>query len=179
MAQSDFWAIDVHTFWPDSDQPPSTRTALVDSEARSEPAPGSLNIWHHTIWPSRVGRTKRSCCSAVPWAMIVGSAHAPTARFGRRTRALAAVLGALDGGAEGEGGRRCRRQGGLGADGGHGRVPRGSAGLLDRHQHVGDLVLHGLELPDGPPELLPDLGVGGSGVEAPAGEPGGLSRLQR
>ena len=89
MAQSDFWAIDVHTFWPDSDQPPSTRTALVDSEARSEPAPGSLNIWHHEIWPRRVGPTKRSCCSAVPWAMIVGSAHAPTARFGRRTRARA------------------------------------------------------------------------------------------
>ena len=39
-------AYDVHTFWPDSSQPSSTRTARVDSDARSEPASGSLNSWH-------------------------------------------------------------------------------------------------------------------------------------
>ena len=40
-------AADVHTFCPVSFQPPSARTAFVRSEARSDPAPGSLNSWHH------------------------------------------------------------------------------------------------------------------------------------
>ena len=87
IAQSARWASDVHTFWPESSQPPSVRDALVESDARSEPAPGSLNIWHHVMSPSSVGRTQRSCCSTVPWAMIVGAAHAPTARLGRQMRA--------------------------------------------------------------------------------------------
>ena len=39
-------AADVHTFCPVSFQPPSARTAFVRSDARSEPAPGSLNSWH-------------------------------------------------------------------------------------------------------------------------------------
>ena len=46
---------DVHTFWPVSSQPPSARTALVRSDARSEPAPGSLNSWHQMISPRSVG----------------------------------------------------------------------------------------------------------------------------
>ena len=56
-------AIDVHTFWPLSTQPPSTRVARVESAARSEPAPGSLNSWHQLISPRSVGGIQRSCCS--------------------------------------------------------------------------------------------------------------------
>ena len=51
--------------------------------ARSDPAPGSLNSWHHHIRPRSVGPTHRSCCSGEPWAMRVGSAQAPTPMWGR------------------------------------------------------------------------------------------------
>ncbi len=60
MAQSAFLASDVQTFWPVRIQPPSARSALVRSEARSEPASGSLNSWHHEISPRSVGPAKRS-----------------------------------------------------------------------------------------------------------------------
>ena len=83
IPQSALRAIEVHTFWPFRTKPPSTRVARVDRAARSLPAPGSLKSWHQPIRPSRVGPTKRSCCSSVPWAMIVGRAHAPTAMDGR------------------------------------------------------------------------------------------------
>ena len=82
-------AIDVHTFCPLRTQPPSTHVARVERAARSLPAPGSLKSWHHTSSPRSVGPTQRSCCSAVPWAMMVGSAQAPTARWGRCTAAAA------------------------------------------------------------------------------------------
>ena len=36
------------------------------------------------VSPWSVGATHRSFCSGVPWAMMVGRAHAATARFGRR-----------------------------------------------------------------------------------------------
>ena len=36
------WAPEVQTFVPDSDQPPSTRSARVRTLARSEPESGSL-----------------------------------------------------------------------------------------------------------------------------------------
>ena len=42
MPQSAYCAAEVHTFWPLTIQPPSTRAARVESDARSEPAPGSL-----------------------------------------------------------------------------------------------------------------------------------------
>ena len=60
------WATDVQIFWPVSLKPPSTRSAFIDSAARSEPAPGSENSWHQTISPRRVGRRKRSFCSSEP-----------------------------------------------------------------------------------------------------------------
>ena len=63
IAQSARCASDVHTFCPVSRQPPSTRSARVRSEARSEPASGSLNSWHQVISPRSVGATKRSICS--------------------------------------------------------------------------------------------------------------------
>ena len=40
IPQSARSATEVHTFWPVSRQPPSTRSARVRSEARSEPEPG-------------------------------------------------------------------------------------------------------------------------------------------
>ena len=46
-----------HTFWPVSIQASPSRSALVDSDARSLPAPGSLKSWHHTAAPeASVGR---------------------------------------------------------------------------------------------------------------------------
>jgi hypothetical protein len=89
MPQSACCAIDVQTFWPFSNQPPSVRVALVDSDARSEPAPGSLNSWHHVSSPRRVGRIQRSCCASLPYTIRVGNAHAPTMIDGRRTFAAA------------------------------------------------------------------------------------------
>jgi len=68
IPQSATCAEDVHTFWPCSRHPPSTRTARVESAARSDPAPGSLNSWHQTISPRSVGGTKRSRC----WSVAVG-----------------------------------------------------------------------------------------------------------
>ena len=40
-----FWAPDVHTFCPLTIQSSPSRTARVASDARSDPAPGSLNNW--------------------------------------------------------------------------------------------------------------------------------------
>ena len=87
MAQSASRAIDVHTFWPVIDQPPSTRSARVDSEARSLPAPGSENIWHQLTSPRSEGPMKRSCCSGLPCATRVGKTQPAIARCARRTRA--------------------------------------------------------------------------------------------
>ena len=39
----------VHTFWPVITQVSPSRTARVASDARSEPAPGSLKSWHHIL----------------------------------------------------------------------------------------------------------------------------------
>ena len=65
------WAPEVHTFWPLTSQPPSTRVALVLTPAASEPASGSLNSWHQmTSWFS-AGSTQRSSWSWVPYWMIV------------------------------------------------------------------------------------------------------------
>ena len=44
---SERWAQVFHTFWPVTSQSSPSRSARVASEARSEPAPGSLNSWHH------------------------------------------------------------------------------------------------------------------------------------
>ena len=41
-----YWAPLVHTFWPLTSQPPSTRVPLVLTPAASLPASGSLNSWH-------------------------------------------------------------------------------------------------------------------------------------
>ena len=94
---------------------------------------------------------------------------------------LQALLGAEGVPVEGEGGGGRRGQAGVvrrpGADG-HGRVPGHGGHLLDPDGHVGQPVLDRLELPDGPTELDPDLGVFGGRLEAPAGAAGMLGGHQ-
>ena len=88
------FARDVHTFCPVSFQPVAgllvrARTAFIRSEARSEPAPGSLNSWHQNSSPLNVAGTNRSICSGLPCSRIVGAAHQPITRSGRTTPAAA------------------------------------------------------------------------------------------
>ena len=89
MPQSARSATEVHTFWPVSLQPPSTRSALVRSEARSEPDPGSEKSWHQTSSPRSDGSTNRSRCASLPCSRIVGSAQPAITMSGRATSARA------------------------------------------------------------------------------------------
>ena len=73
MAQCPRWAIVVHTFWPETSHRSPSRTARVDSDARSEPAPGSLKSWHQISSVVKAGRRNRSSCVGVPWAATVGA----------------------------------------------------------------------------------------------------------
>ncbi len=50
------WARVVHTFWPFTRHSSPSRTAMVASEATSDPAPGSLNSWHQISSPVNSGR---------------------------------------------------------------------------------------------------------------------------
>src|SRR5437588_6316312 len=87
-------AYDVHTFWPLSSQPSSVATAFVVNEARSEPAPGSLNSWHQISSAVRIFVSHRSFCSAVPYASKVGPARLRPTRLtscGARARAYSAL----------------------------------------------------------------------------------------
>ena len=56
MPNFDTWAPDVQTFWPLTMNSSPSRTARVESEARSLPAPGSLNSWHQTSSPVSSGK---------------------------------------------------------------------------------------------------------------------------
>ena len=67
MAKSASSAQVVQTFWPVTTQSSPSGTARVASEARSEPAPGSLNSWHHFSSLRTMGGRKRRRCSSVPW----------------------------------------------------------------------------------------------------------------
>ncbi len=60
-----------------------------------------------------------------------------------------------------------------------GGVPYRGSGSLGVRDHLGALVLDGLELADGPAELLADLGVCGGGVGTPARDADGLGGQQR
>ena len=65
------WAPDVHTFWPLTFQPPSTRVPRVLMPAASEPASGSLKSWHQMTSWSSAGRTHRATWSSVACWMSV------------------------------------------------------------------------------------------------------------
>ena len=49
MPRSAVWPSEVHTFWPLTIHSSPSLTARVVRPARSEPAPGSLNSWHHAF----------------------------------------------------------------------------------------------------------------------------------
>ena len=49
MPKSACWALEVQTFWPSTTHSSPSRTARVASDARSEPAPGSLKSWHQHL----------------------------------------------------------------------------------------------------------------------------------
>ncbi len=66
------WANVVQTFCPVIRQPPSSLTALVLSEARSDPDSGSEKPWHQISSAERIGSRKRSFCGSVPCAMTTG-----------------------------------------------------------------------------------------------------------
>ena len=65
---------EVHTFCPVTTHSSPSRSARVARLARSDPASGSLKSWHHISSPRSIGGRKRSFCSSVPWARIVGPA---------------------------------------------------------------------------------------------------------
>ena len=60
------WAPDVHTFWPLTTKWSPSSTARVFSEARSEPAPGSLIPNDAVISARRIGTAHFRFCSGVP-----------------------------------------------------------------------------------------------------------------
>src|SRR3954454_9709722 len=59
-------ASDVQIFWPLITHSPPSRWALVRSPARSEPAPGSENPWHHLSSPLTIRGRNSSFCCGVP-----------------------------------------------------------------------------------------------------------------
>ena len=69
-------ASDVQIFCPFTTHWSPSRTARVARPATSEPAPGSLNSWHHSSSAVKIGRRKRARCSSVPRATMVGP-HIP------------------------------------------------------------------------------------------------------
>ncbi len=73
--KSDRCAQVVHTFCPVTTHSSPSRSARVASEARSEPAPGSLKSWHQISSLRTIGGRKRSRCSSVPWANSAGAAR--------------------------------------------------------------------------------------------------------
>jgi hypothetical protein len=95
---------------------------------------------------------------------------------------LDALLGAVRGRLERDGARDARAEivvrGAAVLAPGRRRVPGHRGALLDRDQHVGERMLDGLELADGPAELDPHLGVLRRRLETPAGDPRALGRDQ-
>jgi hypothetical protein len=80
-----------HVFWPETVQPSPSRTARVVREARSLPAPGSLNSWHQTRSPRSVGPRCRARWASSPKARMAPPASTrPTMLRNGGTSALAA-----------------------------------------------------------------------------------------
>src|SRR5436190_7153637 len=72
MPSSLWCAPELQTFCPSTTHSSPSRTARVRSPARSDPAPGSLNSWHHTSSPRRSAGRYRCFCASVPCAISVG-----------------------------------------------------------------------------------------------------------
>ena len=73
--QSATCANEVQIFCPFTMKCSPSSTAFVCTFARSLPAFGSLNPWHHTSLMSRIFGRYRFFCSSLPCAMIVGPAR--------------------------------------------------------------------------------------------------------
>ena len=81
----------VQTFWPVTTHSPFDLTALVLSDARSEPDSGSEKPWHQISSPVRIGWSQRSFWSSVPWCITTGPPITRPSTFageGARTRAI-------------------------------------------------------------------------------------------
>ena len=81
----------VQTFCPVTSHSPFDFTALVFSDARSEPDSGSENPWHQISSPVRIGLSQRSFCSSVPWWITTGPPMTMPSTFtgwGARARAI-------------------------------------------------------------------------------------------
>ena len=74
MPRSAMWARVFQTFWPVSTHSSPSRSALQANPARSEPAPGSENSWHHASSPVNIGRSRRARKASSPWVTTVGPA---------------------------------------------------------------------------------------------------------
>src|SRR6478752_7638460 len=75
IPRSAWWALVFHTFCPLTTHSSPSSTAVVVSPARSDPAVGSLNSWHHTSSPVSIGRRNRSRVTSGPCSRIVGPAR--------------------------------------------------------------------------------------------------------
>src|SRR6266542_6065527 len=73
MPSSLWCAPELQTFCPSTTHSSPSRTARVRSPARSDPAPGSLNSWHHTSSPRSSEGRYRCFCASVPCAISVGA----------------------------------------------------------------------------------------------------------
>ena len=68
-------ALVFQTFWPFTIHSSPSCSALVFNPARSEPATGSENSWHHANSPVRVRRRNFLFSSSEPWSYMVGAAN--------------------------------------------------------------------------------------------------------
>ena len=87
---SAWWALVFHTFWPVTTHSSPSSRAVAVSPARSDPAPGSLNSWHHVTSPVMVGARNRSRTSSGPCSSTVGAASAVPTPSGSPTAPAAA-----------------------------------------------------------------------------------------
>ena len=60
------WAVEIQIFWPDSDQPPSVRSARVAISVVFSPASGSVTAKHAFCSPRISGGSMRAFCCSVP-----------------------------------------------------------------------------------------------------------------
>lgn len=67
-----WWAWVVQILWPLTSQPPSVRSAVVFTEARSDPASGSLMPRQNTASPEAIRGTISSWSSRVPCRRTAG-----------------------------------------------------------------------------------------------------------
>jgi hypothetical protein len=89
-SQSAWIPKEVHTFCPFTTQSSPSRSARVRTDARSEPAPGSLKPCPHSSSTARIGGRKRFFCSSLPIASSIGPSRSrafPVARYGALARA--------------------------------------------------------------------------------------------